>query len=909
MWTKYNYINTLELLGQLDNFLMTGDTPNYEFMAIDTETNGLFLHKASVIGFSISVDSQKGFYIPLVEWIPDESSKKVRTINKQKYEVFEHGHFKCVWTGNTYREFFMPHEYQMPEFIPALIYRWCINCKLVMHNAPFDINHIFTITRGLVDLTPALFLDTALLSHILNENSLNGLKETANEWRAELGINPHQMANQEQKELGLSIVRNGGEITKGGKPKTIWRAEPHYQNKYACADTFLTYGLLEVGLQKLEHQFGEQGFRWIFEEEVMPVCKEVVIPMKRNGVFTDQEHFKLAAVQTKQKLIDLEDQIIQEITPNLDGFSIGKSIDEEISNQRLIKRIIELEGLSIPTKFDKKSGKDKETLAKGVVKKVYQSDPHWIWGYILGEDEIKYSDEKIKEIKQQLYEEVTGKRYRFNIGSDAHLRWLFCDKFGMDKKSLPQTDSATSDNPIPSMKAEVLQEFMLKDHPWVHNLLIFKKLRKLYSTYIMPAIDLNINGWLYMDMRQNGTVSGRFACSGGFNLQTLPNIENELETLKQCDKCDSFDVVIHQEIEALAHRECKSCGHIERDIICSSVVKKGFIAPPGYKIINADYSSLEPRCFAYMSGDDKLKEVYWKGLDLYSKVYCDVFDKEGKYSAHPDDANFLKKLDKQARTRTKPIVLGIPYGANKFQVATLTGKTVKKTNNDGSVSEFPDTVYGQSVIDQYLGTYENLSIYMEKMELDCLTKGYVEALCGRRRHFQYAPKIYRFLKNKNMSMTHRDFIDVSPRKMNKANCSYISDRGIKVDLTENELKALVKDLGLPYENCVKKDYWCYIRNILKADVNNAKNFPIQALAGHITNRGMLETTRLFKQNGIPGWVCLQVHDEITSYAPIELAEPASQCLKIGMEDNIYAKKIDVPMIADPIICDNVKDAK
>lgn len=907
MWQKYNYINTLELLGKLDSYLMNGDTPNFQFMSVDTETNGLALFKASVVGFSLSVNSKEGFYIPLVEWIPNETSKKVRTINKNKYEVFETGHFRCVWTGNIYPEFFMPHEYKMSEFIPALMQRWFSVVNLIMHNAPFDVNHIWTITG--VDLANAVFLDTALLSHILNENSLNGLKETAQEWKDELGINPHQMANQEQKELGLSVVRNGGEITKGGKPKTVWRAEPFFMCKYACADTFLTYGLFEVGLQKLEQKFGANGFKWIFEEEVMPVCKEVVIPMKRKGVYTDQEHFKLAERQTKQKLLDLEDSIINIIQEHLGDFSIGKSIDEEISNQRLIKRIIQLEGLSIPTKLDKKTGKEKETLAKGVIKKEYQNNPHWVWGYIIGEDELKYSDEKIAQIKQQLYEEVVGRRYRFNIGSDDHLRWLFCDKLGFSKNELPQTDSATKDNPIPSMAAGVLQESMLPKFPWVKDLLTFKRLRTLYSTYILPAINLSINGWLYMDMRQNGTVSGRFACSGGFNLQTLPNIESELETLKECDKCHSNDVNVQYEIEALAHRTCNNCGHIELDIICSSVIKKGFIAPPGYKIVNADYSSLEPRCFAYMSGDNKLKEVYWNGLDLYSKVYCDMFDKEKQYSAHPEDPNFLKKVNKSARTSVKPIVLGIPYGANKFQVATLMGVTVEKVQDDGTIIQFPDIKEGQKMINQYLSTYENLKIYMEEMELNCVLKGYVEALCGRRRHFQYAPKIYRFLRLKNQLLTHTDFINNSPSKMNKPDCSFTTDSGVYVKLTENELKALVKELGLPYENCIKKNYWCYIRNILKADVNNAKNFPIQALAGHITNRGMLETTRKFRDLGLDAWVCLQVHDEITTYVQADRAQEGSDCLKSGMEDNIFAKKIDVPMIADPIICDNVKDAK
>ena len=114
----------------------------------------------------------------------------------------------------------------------------------------------------------------------------------------------------------------------------------------------------------------------------------------------------------------------------------------------------------------------------------------------------------------------------------------------MDKSKLPQTDSATKENPIPSMKAEVLKEHMLEEFPWIESLLIFKKLRKLHSTYILPAIELNIDGWLYVDMKQNGTISGRFACGGGFNLQTLPNTDKEMETLKECHLCLSENVSV-----------------------------------------------------------------------------------------------------------------------------------------------------------------------------------------------------------------------------------------------------------------------------------------------------------------------------------------------------------------------------
>tara|TARA_R110000868_G_C10973188_1_gene771534 strand:+ start:70982 stop:73687 length:2706 start_codon:yes stop_codon:yes gene_type:complete len=901
----------MELVQQIDQFLVTDNKTNYNIVAIDTETNGLDIWKASVIGFSWSIDRHKGWYLPLVEWIPDTSFQKKVTKNGVKYDVYPNGHFKCVWTGNTYPEFFKPHEYIMPDFIPALLLRWFGGVWNVMHNAPFDVNHIYTITNKQVDLKNNVYLDTALLSHILNENSPNGLKETANEWKEELGINPYQMANQEQKELGMSVVRNGGDITKGGKPKTVWRAEPFYQCQYACADTFLTYGLMEIGLQKFVERFGKDKLSWLFEEEIMPVCREVVIPMKRKGVFIDVPHFTHEMNVTGQKLYEIEDKLQEIVAPHLDAFTIGKSLDEAISNQRLVKRIIKLEGLSIPTKLDKKTGQHKETLAKGEVKKVYQNDPHWIWGYIIGEDEIKYSDAKLLEIKQNLYHEVEGRRYRFNVGSDAHLRWLFCDMLGMSKTALPQTDSATKANPIPSMAAEVLEEFMLPKFPWVKDLMTFKKLRKLHSTYMKPGVELNIDGWLYMNMRQNGTKSGRFACSGGFNLQTLPKIDDEMEALEACGKCYSKNIAVDQEIGALAHVKCNDCGHETRDIICPSVIKVGFIAPPGYKIVNADYSSLEPRCFAFVSGDDKLKEVYWNDLDLYSKVYCDMFDDKNEYSADPKDDNFLKKVNKSARTSVKPIVLGIPYGANKYQVAQLTGKTKtiidKKT---GKEKQFPDTEYGQWIIDKYLGTYPELDKYMTKQEMECLQRGYVETLIGRRRHFQFAPKIYRFLVMNRISVA--ELIEATGSQLKKANTKFTSKLGNVIDLKEAQLKSLIHDMNLPWENCVIKGYWYYVKNLLKADLNNAKNHPIQGLAASITNKGMLDTTRLFRANQLSeenAWVILQIHDEVMCYVRTESAPLGADCLQKGMEDNAYSKRLDVAMIAEPLICDNIKDAK
>lgn len=905
-WKKYNYINTIDKIRQLDQYLMSDNSPRHEFIAVDTETNGLDLFKASVIGFSLSVDHEKGFYIPLVEWVPDKKSIKRRKVNKVSYESYMEGYFKCVWTGKTYEEFFTPNQYELPDFIPVIINRWFnTGAKLIMHNAPFDVNHIFTITG--VDLKDSLFFDTTQISHLIDENESNGLKETAIEWRDELvklGFNAYAAMNQEQQEMALSVIRNGGKVSKSGKAQTIWRAEPEFQNKYACADTFLTFALFKVGVDKYVAEYGERGMNWFFNQEVMPVCKEVVIPMKRKGVYVDVPYFKKIEQETRLKMEELEDKIIDSISDLIQDFTLGKSIDEAISNQRLVKKIIELEGLSIPKKYDKKTETYKETLAKAEVKKAYQEDPHWLWGYILGEDEIKYSDKKIANIKSELYQQVEGRRYQFNIGSDDHLRWLFCNKLGLDKKSLPQTDSASDDNPIPSMKAEVLEEHLLKEYPWVKHLMLFKKLRKFYSSYIMPAINLNINGWLYMNFRQDGTISGRFSCSGGFNLQTLPRVEE----IDECPKCESKNLDITYPIELVADRKCNDCGFSEEDIICPSAIKKGFVAPPGYKIVNADYSSLEPRCFAYMSGDDKLKEVYWDGLDLYSKVYCDVLDVDKQYSADPKAENFLKKVNKPARTFIKPVVLGIPYGSKDEQVASLLGKYIEKVDkNTGNTYKVPDAEYGKWFTNKYLGTYKDLHAYMLKQELACVTKGYVESLIGRRRHFKWAPIIYKHLIQ--MGLDYNDLVDTYPSVLRSADVRSTTKTGKSLILKEQDLKNLMKELKLDYEKCVEKGYWSYVRSLLKNDINNAKNWPIQSLAGHITNKGMLDTERYFRANNVDAYVCLQVHDEITVYAKEEQAELASQLLKKGMEENEFTSMLDVPMIAEPLICDNIKDAK
>ena len=146
-----------------------------------------------------------------------------------------------------------------------------------------------------------------------------------------------------------------------------------------------------------------------------------------------------------------------------------------------------------------------------------------------------------------------------------------------------------------------------------------------------------------------------------------------------------------------------------------------------------------------------------------------------------------------------------------------------------------------------------------------------------------------------------EFLDIPRYKLTQV---HINNR-----LARKELEGFAKKYKFDWEKIEEKGYWALVRGLFKGELNNAKNFPIQALAGHITNRSMLDVMRSFKESNLDGWVSLQVHDEVTCYVPTEQAEEGADYLRKGMEENIYAKLLDIDMIADPIVCTNLKDAK
>lgn len=271
------------------------------------------------------------------------------------------------------------------------------------------------------------------------------------------------------------------------------------------------------------------------------------------------------------------------------------------------------------------------------------------------------------------------------------------------------------------------------------------------------------------------------------------------------------------------------------------------------KIIAADLQAAEVRIFAHYSGDARLQAVFPKGEDIYSRVAIDVFDRV-EYSAHPDDANFLKRINEALRNDSKVFTLKIPYGAEGFQVAA----GLNLLDKNGRV----DSKAGEKLIDKYLSTYPNLRRYMVKQELSFKKNGYVQNMFGRIRRFDKAHALYKQYGDK--------LLDSMWAKRN----------------------------GLALE-----------RKVVKKALNAAKNFPIQSACAAVMNRAMIELGMWIEQSGLDIRILLNIHDEMVIDCDESVVDVASEKLKYYMENNKFAKMLNVPLVAKPIIADNLGDAK
>ena len=635
--------------------------------------------------------------------------------------------------------------------------------KVIGHNIIYDA----LVTERNLDLafTEAIHADTILMRHLLVEDGDFALKEIAVQ---ELG----PWADKAQDKLMNEVIAAGGKWTRD--EKDMYLASTDTLGEYCCWDVILTMMLYNLFEKKIQ----DEGLSDLFyRDEVMPLYKEVTINMKRRGFPIDVAYYGNLKQEITNEINLIEDEVMSLIKNDTRQFEL-----ELLNNECPVKATglfpkAYAEAAQFPLPINKKTGEI--TLAKKAIEAQLAATPQYrvLYDFILSGVSTHLDPITIEKAQRLVFfNRNPDSKHIFNLRSNDHLIKLLFDIWGF--QVLERTDKG---------KPKVDDDYLdtIKGNPVIDKLLDYKKLNKLLSTYVDGILDRQHQGIIYTSMLQFGTTSGRYS-SRNPNLQNQPRVK---------DDDSGLSPMVLKYVNA---------------------IRKGFIAGKGYKVVNADYASLEPVCFAHVSGDKKLQDVFRNGEDLYSRVGIETFNLQG-VSAVKKDPNYLKNIHPEIRQTAKTIALAIPYGAEASRISEILGIKYKDA---------------EDIIQKYLRGFPSLSKYMSRQNYRAKTDGMVKTEFGRIRHLREAKAMY--------SLYGDDLL----------NYKWANSHG-KTDLRRK------------YKNAL----------------NNAKNFPIQGLAAHIVNRAMIAITREFKRQNIDGYIALQVHDEITCIVREDQAQLAADIIQ------------------------------
>ncbi|MCH7756537.1 hypothetical protein IIC45_00385 [Patescibacteria group bacterium] len=280
--------------------------------------------------------------------------------------------------------------------------------------------------------------------------------------------------------------------------------------------------------------------------------------------------------------------------------------------------------------------------------------------------DIKYFEKLSKEYHKEL-SKLEAKIWKhageeFNINSPRQLGDILFEKLNLHVKN--QKKTSTGQKSTRESELEKLKD----EHPIISDILSYRELQKLLSTYIdnLPHM-VDKKGGLHATFLLAGAATGRMA-SHNPNLQNIP---------------------------------------IRSDL--GAKIRNGFVARPGFVLVSFDYSQVELRIAAFLSGDKKLIEIFEKGGDIHQAVASEVFGVS------------LKNVDSEMRRRAKVINFGIIYGM---------GVNALKANLGTSRAE------AQQFYNDYFEKFKGLAVYLDHTKADAARRGYTETLFGRRRYFE-----------------------------------------------------------------------------------------------------------------------------------------------------------------------------
>jgi DNA polymerase-1 len=271
------------------------------------------------------------------------------------------------------------------------------------------------------------------------------------------------------------------------------------------------------------------------------------------------------------------------------------------------------------------------------------------FGTLLNEEQIVTRTKIFEEAKTE-----------FNLDSPKQLGEVLFDQMG-----IPYKGKKTKSGQYATGEDKLLA--YQKDYPIVHDILEYRQIAKLRSTYVeaLPRLINPRTGRVHTTFSQAVAATGRLS-SVGPNLQNIP-------------------------IRTERGRK----------------VRKAFIASDDQHILMAaDYSQIELRLIAELSGDKAMLEAFSQGLDIHAATAANVFDVA------------LEEVTREMRSNAKTVNFGIIYGVSAFGLS-------QQTNMSRTESK--------EVIDSYFRTYPGIKTYMDENIAQAREKGFVTTILGRKR--------------------------------------------------------------------------------------------------------------------------------------------------------------------------------
>ncbi|RSD27901.1 DNA polymerase I, partial [Vibrio pectenicida] len=263
---------------------------------------------------------------------------------------------------------------------------------------------------------------------------------------------------------------------------------------------------------------------------------------------------------------------------------------------------------------------------------------------------------RLDELQQKAFEVA---EQEFNMNSPKQLQAILFDKMGLPV--IKKTPSGS-----PSTNEEVLQELAL-DYPLPKLILEYRGLAKLKSTYTdkLPKMINSQTGRVHTSYHQAVTATGRLSSTDP-NLQNIPIRNDQGRRIRQA-----------------------------------------FVAPHGYKIMAVDYSQIELRIMAHLSGDKALLDAFQQGKDIHAATAAEIIGVG------------IEQVSAEQRRRAKAVNFGLIYGMSAFGLA----KQLGIPRNEA-----------QQYMNTYFERYPGVMQYMEDTRSTAADQGYVETLFGRRLH-------------------------------------------------------------------------------------------------------------------------------------------------------------------------------